>query len=302
MMFSTLFSQCIHLFYPPHCAVCKKDLSALVPPSAHCDILCHDCDPLSSGGEIQGSFFPQQNQSLSLNDIQALERKVHQLESSLCEVCEEKTTSWGNQAQRCVACYLWPPPLRRIHSMWRYTARAKGVVKALKYGNERLLSKYIGELLASCLASKGTFRAYDWDIIIPLPSSIETLKRRGYNHIGLISRILGKHLLLPVDCTSLRSKRPRPPQTSLEITDRHKNVKDAFSVNEKRIAGKIVLLVDDVMTTGASLFSAASELLEGGAKAVDAVTVCRSLEFQANRLLPSQHINLRDDLDRVGNG
>lgn len=113
--------------------------------------------------------------------------------------------------------------------------------------------------------------------IVPIPLSEQRLRERGYNQAGLIAQSLARLMgwrYLP-EC--LKRTRHTRSQVGLTAAQRRENVHAAFEASTELVRGKILLLFDDVATTGATLHSAAEALLAGGARQVDALTVARAL-------------------------
>ena len=102
------------------------------------------------------------------------------------------------------------------------------------------------------------------------------LRERGYNQSALLARELGRRVSLPVQERTLVRIAPTRPQVGLNAEERAENVRNAFRCRDKQFDGMRVLLVDDVLTTGATLRACARALLEGSARAVWALTLTRA--------------------------
>lgn len=116
----------------------------------------------------------------------------------------------------------------------------------------------------------------DWNIDLIIPVPLHHLKKaeRGYNQSHYIAKGLSKTLIIPTKEKSLKRIRYTESQTLKNITDRELNVKNAITVkNKKRVKGKNILLVDDVITTGATISECARQLLKCGAKKIYAISV-----------------------------
>ncbi len=113
------------------------------------------------------------------------------------------------------------------------------------------------------------------DGIVPVPVTARTLRERGFNQTLLLSRILSKRLGLPVKMDLLFKKRETLPQIGLRAKERAGNLKNAFEA-KGRADGLRLILVDDVMTTGATARECSKALLKAGAKEVIVVTLARS--------------------------
>lgn len=144
------------------------------------------------------------------------------------------------------------------------------VIHALKYQKKFKLGIFLGELLSEGVKT----RNWEIDIIVPVP--IHHLKKveRGYNQSDYIVKGLSKSLKLPYSTKLVKRTRHTESQTHLGMNQRAINVSNAFKVkNQKVIIGKNVLLVDDVITTGATIQECAKALVNSGAKTVYACSI-----------------------------
>jgi ComF family protein len=114
------------------------------------------------------------------------------------------------------------------------------------------------------------------DLIIPMPMHKERLKQRGFNQALEIARLISKHMQIKLDFTSCLRTRLTPPQASLPLEERMKNIRGVFQCN-KNMQGLHIALVDDVMTTGASLNELAKTLKQAGAAHVECWVIARTL-------------------------
>ncbi len=276
-----MWNEFLDFIFPPTCLVCGKRWGLGLDRGS--SVVCSRCDPLAM--PYLDDLVTQWNSEL-LTDPSA-----HQL---FCDRCGEVTTSWGTitQPRLCVPCVLWPPPFRRVRSLWRYANQVAELIKAYKYRTRRPLAKYITAVVATALQGTEShpplFPEHDWELIVPLPSSDEMLRQRGFNHMGQVARALSRKLGIPNTVAALTSSRNRAPQVSLIGKARYDNVTAAFQVNESIVSGRVILVLDDVMTTGASVWGAASALNEAGASAIDVLTVARAVDFHHQRLSRSK--------------
>jgi ComF family protein len=143
----------------------------------------------------------------------------------------------------------------------------RAIVHALKYDGRRSLARP----LAALLAQHGADVLEGADVVVPVPLHRSRRRARGFNQAAEIAR----HLPVPA-AHALRRVRATRSQTDLPAAQRHANVRNAFALRRRaRIKGRIVVLVDDVSTTGATLDASAQVLLEAGAREVRALTVAR---------------------------
>lgn len=116
------------------------------------------------------------------------------------------------------------------------------------------------------------------DVIIPIPLHWRRKRMRGFNQSNLLAIELGSLTTIETDETALKRVRHTDPQVGLTPREREENVQQAFSAMPDRVRGKRVLLIDDVYTTGATLTSAASTLLQVGAISVSAYCLARAVQ------------------------
>lgn len=136
----------------------------------------------------------------------------------------------------------------------------KNLIHNFKYKGSRKLGAYMGELLGEKLLHCGIYD--DVDIIIPVPLHPFKRWKRGYNQAEIIAREVGKVLRKPVNASLLIRKRYTKSQTKKDALQREKNVSGAFRVRfDYLLKGRHVLLIDDVLTTGATLGACALEIL-----------------------------------------
>jgi ComF family protein len=139
-------------------------------------------------------------------------------------------------------------------------------------------------MLADALAAASwpDFSIPGHDLLVPVPLSRRRLAQRGFNQAALLATRLGRRLRIRVDLGALVRTRHTPSQSSTWSREqRMANVSGAFATKKaNRLKDKCVCLIDDVATTGATLSACAATLKAAGAKAVDAVTVARTIRFQ----------------------
>lgn len=152
------------------------------------------------------------------------------------------------------------------HFFYAHDSGIASLIHDFKYRGFPLLAEYLGEIVASELFTTSFFT--DIDVLAPIPMHFFKQARRGYNQAMHLARGIAKISGLPV-VTNLKSSKTHRTQTSLTLEKRLDNMKNIFAVkNPQALADKHILLVDDVCTTGATLASAASSL-------IDAVPSCR---------------------------
>lgn len=170
----------------------------------------------------------------------------------------------------CGACLRSPPAFDATLALWRYAFPLDSLIQSLKYGSRLALADLFGQHLAQRLA------APDVDLIVPLPLHEHRLRRRGFNQAMEIARRAVARLNIPLRHDLLLRLRDTPPQTELAHNARLVNMRSAFGCLT-RIDGLRVAVVDDVMTTGATLAAAAIALKRAGAARVENWVVARAI-------------------------
>jgi ComF family protein len=141
--------------------------------------------------------------------------------------------------------------------------------------------KYKGDLALGDVLSRpmiDSLRQWKWqvDLVTPVPIGLARLAERGYNQAALLARPIAWGLGWPYHSDGLYRVRETRSQVGLSLDERQQNVKDAFRARSKYVAGKSVLVVDDVTTSGATLKACAAALLEAGADQVYGLTLART--------------------------
>ena len=168
-----------------------------------------------------------------------------------------------------------PPVYARARVVARFDdGPARRLVHRLKYGDRLELAQALGTWMSRAgeeLLSAG-------DLLVPVPLHRGRLMRRRFNQSALLARVISDLSGLPVDLDVLHRAKPTPPQVGLTRTQRALNVQGAFKVapeHQAAVEGRAVVLVDDVVTSGATANAAARALLRAGARRVDLLAFAR---------------------------
>ena len=166
-----------------------------------------------------------------------------------------------------------PSPLLQLEWCAPYAGPVRGALHDLKYSGERRLAEPLGQAIARRWARVGVGA----DLVVPVPVHADRERRRGYDQAALIAAVAATHLRLP-SARALERRRATVAQFELGRGERASNVAGAFAVGragEGLVGGRWVLLVDDVVTTGATLAACGEALIRAGALAVSAIAVAR---------------------------
>ena len=170
-----------------------------------------------------------------------------------------------------------PPAYNRLRSVAAHTDIMRNLIHALKYGDRTDGLAVFGRWLARASAEFHD----DTNVIVPIPLNRWRLWHRRFNQSALLAQALGRETGLPVNTRALTRPRATRSQVGLSVDQRRRNVSGAFQVPDHKCAeirDQNILLVDDVMTTGATINAAVRSLRRAGAKGVDVVTLARVLE------------------------
>jgi ComF family protein len=175
------------------------------------------------------------------------------------------------RAAVCGACLDRPPHFDRVSAAFVYGFPVDALVHALKYGGNLAVARILGEALGRTVASEHV------DFIVPMPLSVQRLRARGFNQAHEIARSVGHATSIPLALDLCRRAIDTAAQAALPWKERARNVRGAF-VCDADLSGHSVAVVDDVMTTGATLDELAKILRRAGAREVRGWIVARALK------------------------
>ncbi len=200
----------------------------------------------------------------------------HFITDPMCTACGVPFAYAGQRGfgGQCPSCLARPPRFTRARAAVTYDARSKALLLPFKYADRTELAR----LFAPMMARAGASLLHDADVLIPVPLHRARLRARGYNQAALLAASLGRLAQRPVLRDGLRRIRPTAPLGEHDVDTRASIMAGAIVAHPERaatIAGKRIVLVDDVMTSGATLNACADALLAAGASRVDAVVAAR---------------------------
>jgi len=195
----------------------------------------------------------------------------------ICDCCGF-TLPATSISPRCRACLDRPPAFRRARACATYAHDDEGPLRAVlhRYKYERDLAE--AAPLVRLLEERCPLAPNDYDLVVPVPLHLSRLRWRGFNQAQLLVQTHARRHCVRVDPFALERVRATGPQVRLDAEERRRNVRGAFRVaHRERVAGRAVLLVDDVYTSGATADACARALLSAGARVVDVVALAHAV-------------------------
>jgi ComF family protein len=198
--------------------------------------------------------------------------RLRRIAPPVCARCGQPSDRWVVPGATCGFCRSWPEGLEWAASaVWMDGGPARELVHGLKYAGWRVAAGAMAEVLVRELGVK----LAAVEALVPVPLGRRRLRRRGYNQAEVLAAAVSARTGIPVCAGLLVRTRETRTQTALGPAERWANVAAAFAAGE-RPAGTRVALVDDVLTTGATLAACAAALAASGARTVGAVTFARA--------------------------
>lgn len=230
-------------------------LDVILPPVCH---ICHSFIPDAGELHICGSCLG----------------RLQLVSPPLCTLCGIPFSGAGDN-HRCGACTVEPPHFDAARAHFLYEDPIRELIHSFKY--TRSIHRRLPLALLALEGIRPIAAACNPDMVVPVPLHRSRLRERGFNQAILLGGIVSQRLALPMVADALMRTRATEAQIKLSATERRTNVKGAFSVKKPvQVAGKKILLLDDVMTTGSTMNECAKELKKAGAAAVFAVTIART--------------------------
>ncbi len=198
----------------------------------------------------------------------------------VCKKCEAEFSNQINSCKTCAhpinsnldfcgQCLSNAPIFSRAYTLYDYQGLVAQLIKAFKYDKQLCIGDYFAHKLADKYQS-----LQDYDAIIPMPLSSERIKERGFNQVLELLNVIKRKQQVIIDTHSIKRIKTTQSLANLSFEQRQIEIKGAFEA--KPVPYKRVLLVDDIMTTGASLSELAKTLLKVGVISFDTLTLSRT--------------------------
>lgn len=196
-----------------------------------------------------------------------------------CDMCWSASTTLDGDI--CDICLNYPLPYK-LRYLWTYEEEVRDLIAAMKYGPNINIAKFFGTTLGkSSIAPK----VNDTTIVLPVPSRPDSILKRGFHQTAVMGKfaLMSSQQNAKLSLTTLRASKTKPAQASLNHRERISNSVQKFYVANSQVVAKDVVLIEDVITTGATLGACAIQLMQAGAKSVAVLAVARSLTFHKYR-------------------
>ncbi|MFB3815845.1 MAG: ComF family protein [Terriglobales bacterium] len=216
---------------------------------------------------------------------------IHRFQEPVCTVCGQRLLSPDWAVGRCVECLRVEPPYERALAYGSYTGALRDLILLLKYHGVRPAAAVLGRMLAETASVLVSDCGAKRPLVIPVPLHSAKLTQRGFNQSELIARAAVKVLdkRLSVNNSALVRRRATQSQTGLSRPQRRLNMRGAFEVvRPTEVAGREILLIDDVLTTGTTASECARVLRRAGADRVFVATVARVVRVEESFVTPSE--------------
>lgn len=203
-------------------------------------------------------------------------QSLPRISEPICPVCGDAVQT----ASLCPDCSAAAPPMQQLRSIFSYQTAVKRLVHRLKFHRDLAL----GDIMAQPMIE--TYSDLQWtvDLVAVVPLSRKRMNERGYNQAALLAKPLALFFGLPYTSRAVKRIIETPSQVGLNARERKQNVENAFLAEARIVNQKSILLVDDVLTTGATMFSCANALLAAGAERVYGLSFARTVLTEDNNL------------------
>lgn len=196
--------------------------------------------------------------------------RLEPLPPARCNRCALPFVATENSAHLCARCLRQPPEFEVVHALGLYQGMLRTAIHQFKFNNRVLLDRALGKLLNRVIPQEA-----EYDLLVAVPLARQRLQQRSFNQSLLLARELARLRQRPVVADLLKKAQETVPQHGLSATARQQNLRDVFQCC-RQLSGERILLIDDVMTTGATLRACSQVLCRAGAGEVQAAVLARA--------------------------
>jgi ComF family protein len=191
-----------------------------------------------------------------------------------CEICALPFESLASSPHRCAECLRKPPSFNKVTSVFEFAGPIIPLLHGFKFGRRMELARLLA--IESREKFSEVLESFQPDLLLPIPLSWWRRFRRGFNQSYLLTDGLIKQLKLNIPILTGMKRKQTAPQAKKSREERLKALKQAFRLSSKNsIKGKTILVIDDIMTTGATAQSVSSLLKKSGAREIQVFTIAR---------------------------
>jgi competence protein ComFC len=205
------------------------------------------------------------------------QQQVKSVPEPACQVCGLPISHPG----LCLACSDSHPPYEALRSWAVFEGPIRHALHSLKYDRNVALGDTFAHYLVKYVKKMG----WQVDMVVPVPLGRQRMKERGYNQAGLLAMPVSLIQDWHYSPRAVLRVRETRSQVGLSGPERKENISDAFRADPVRVSGKVILLIDDISTTGATLTACSDALRKAGAKTVYALTLARALPHHGLRIV-----------------
>lgn len=205
-------------------------------------------------------------------------REIEFVNSPLCSCCGKPFFIGGMEDHLCGECLTEKKFYTKARGVLFYEGVVKEAIHRYKYSSEIYYARPFGWLMYERGKRYIDFKEYD--LLIPVPLHKKKLMEREYNQSLLLAQEISNHTGIPVELFVLERRKGTPSQVGLKKEERERNVRGAFIIlNEKKVKARRILLIDDVLSTTATVNECAGVLKKSGAERVDVLALARGRQY-----------------------
>lgn len=198
------------------------------------------------------------------------EKELRPRQGGHCPRCGLFFGSDTDGVHLCSDCRMHPRPWERLYFHGRHDGKLRDLILAYKFNRGLHVSRLLQDMALAAFERNCNTQP---DLIIPVPLHRKRLLWRGYNQSLELARRIATVHDIALDASALERTRHTIPQTQVEAGERRRNIRGAFTANRKKVEGKSILIVDDVLTSGATLEECAKTLRGAGATTVEVLVL-----------------------------
>lgn len=196
-------------------------------------------------------------------------QKLPYIKEPKCKKCGKSIE--GEEVEYCYDCSRHQHEYEQGVAVFEYDDQIKASIYRFKYKNKREYADFYVQEIIRCYGDK--IKNWNPDVLIPIPLHKSKYKKRGFNQAEIVAKKIGKKLQIPVANKVLIRQKKTMPQKELSTKERQNNVKRAFKIVDNKVKLQVVVLIDDIYTTGSTIDAATRVLKESGVYKVYCISI-----------------------------